>query len=47
MEQPDIYDLGLTADLQMWQQSTLNRRRFLKMGAATLVLVLAGCQSGT
>jgi len=47
MKKPDIFDLGLTADLQMWQQSPLNRRRFLKMGAATLVLLLAGCQSDT
>lgn len=44
-QQPDIFDLGLTADLQMWQQPPLGRRQFLKMGAATLALFLAGCQS--
>lgn len=46
METPDKFDLGLTADLQMWQQLPINRRRFLKMGAATLALFLAGCQTG-
>jgi protocatechuate 3,4-dioxygenase beta subunit len=45
MENPDIFDLGLNADLQMWQQPPLGRRRFLQMGAATLALFLAGCQS--
>ena len=44
-EQPDINDLGLQADLKMWQQPALNRRRFLKMSAATLALFLAGCQA--
>ncbi|MCB0030216.1 MAG: hypothetical protein KDE28_20030, partial [Anaerolineales bacterium] len=45
MSEKDIYDLGLPADLQMWQQSPLNRRRFLKMGLASMLVVLAGCQT--
>ena len=38
MEQPDIFDLGLPADMQMWQAAPLGRRKFLKMGAAALAL---------
>ncbi len=45
MEQRDLFDLGLTTDLQMWRQSPVDRRRFLKMGLATMVVLLAGCQS--
>ena len=44
-EQPDIFDLGLNADLQMWQQSPVGRRRFIKMGVTALALFLAGCNS--
>lgn len=43
MEQPNIFDLGLNADLQMWQQAPVDRRRFLKMGLASMVALLAGC----
>ena len=46
-EQPDIYDLGLSADFQMFQQRPVDRRRFLKMGAATLALILTGCRVGS
>ncbi len=44
MEQRDLFDLGLAADLSMWMQSPLNRRRLLKMGALSLGAFLAGCQ---
>lgn len=47
MEQPDLFDLGLTADLQMWMQSPIDRRRILKLGIAGIGLLLAGCQAAT
>lgn len=47
MDKPDIFDLGLQADVQMFNHSPLNRRRFLQMGAATMALLLAGCQTDT
>ena len=46
-EQPDIYDLGLSADFQMFRQRPVDRRRFLKMGATTLALILTGCTVGS
>lgn len=42
-DSPDINDLGLSADLQMLRQNSVNRRRFLKMGAAALAVLLTGC----
>ncbi|HSH05531.1 MAG TPA: intradiol ring-cleavage dioxygenase [Anaerolineae bacterium] len=47
MSDPNIFDLGLHADLKMWQKSPVTRRRFLTMGAATLALYLTGCQDDT
>lgn len=45
MEQQDINDLGLNADLAMWTQSPLNRRRILQMGALGIgALLAAACQ---
>jgi len=45
MEQQDINDLGLNADLAMWRQSPLNRRRILQMGAWGIgALLAAACQ---
>jgi protocatechuate 3,4-dioxygenase beta subunit len=44
MEQGDRFDLGLAADLSMWMQSPINRRRLLKMSALSLGAFLAGCQ---
>jgi protocatechuate 3,4-dioxygenase beta subunit len=40
---PDLFDLGLDADLAMFQRSLRDRRRILKMGAAGIGLLLAGC----
>ncbi|GAB4446652.1 MAG: intradiol ring-cleavage dioxygenase [Chloroflexi bacterium OHK40] len=42
-ETPDIYDLGLAADLQMLQRSPITRRRLLSLGAAGLTSFLTGC----
>lgn len=44
MEQPDIYDLGLNADLSMLMRSAVDRRRVLKLGALSLTALLTGCQ---
>ena len=44
-EELDIFDLGLTADLEMMKQTAVNRRRFLKMGLANMVALLTGCQA--
>lgn len=45
MAQQDINDLGLNADLAMWTQSPLNRRRILQMGALGIgALLAAACQ---
>lgn len=45
MEQQDINDLGLNADLAMWRQPPLNRRRILQMGALGIgALLAAACQ---
>lgn len=43
MEHQSMHDLGLHADLQMWQQAPVNRRRFIRMGLAGIALLLAGC----
>jgi protocatechuate 3,4-dioxygenase beta subunit len=39
--EPDIYDLGLQADLAMWQHSPIERRQLLKLGALGLGTLLA------
>ena len=44
MEQHDIYDLGLTADVSMLMRSAVDRRRVLKLGAIGLTALLTGCQ---
>ncbi len=45
MENHDLNDLGLSADRVMWQQSPLNRRRILQMGALGIgALLAAACQ---
>jgi protocatechuate 3,4-dioxygenase beta subunit len=41
----DVYDLGLSADLEMLKRSPINRRRILKMGALGIGLLLAGERS--
>lgn len=42
-EKPDIYDLGLAADLEMLKRSPIARRRLLRLGAAGLTTFLTGC----
>lgn len=42
-EKTDIYDLGLTADVEMMNRSPIDRRRILKMGLAGIGMLLAGC----
>lgn len=39
----DLYDLGLQADLAMFTRTPISRRRVLRMGAAGIGLLLAGC----
>lgn len=39
---PNIYDLGLSADLEMLKRSPIARRRILKMGAVGIGLLLTG-----
>ncbi|HNB52679.1 MAG TPA: intradiol ring-cleavage dioxygenase [Anaerolineales bacterium] len=46
MENPNIFDLGLQADLAMATQSPLTRRQVLKLGAFGLVAFLASCAPG-
>ena len=43
METPNIFDLGLQADLKMAAQSPITRRQVLKLGAFGLVAFLASC----
>ncbi len=43
MEDRDIYDLGLQADLAMFTRTPIARRQILKMGAVGIGLLLAGC----
>lgn len=43
MEEHNIYDLGLQADVNMLARSPIDRRRVLKMGAVGIGLLLAGC----
>ncbi|GAB4577630.1 MAG: intradiol ring-cleavage dioxygenase [Anaerolineales bacterium] len=43
METPNIFDLGLQADLKMAAQSPITRRQVLKLGALGLVAFLASC----
>jgi protocatechuate 3,4-dioxygenase beta subunit len=42
---PDLYDLGLAADLAMLKRSPIDRRRILKLGVAGIGLLLTGCNS--
>ncbi|MFN8444668.1 MAG: intradiol ring-cleavage dioxygenase [Caldilineaceae bacterium] len=44
MENRDIYDLGLKADVSMLMRSTVDRRRILQLGAFGLTALLTGCQ---
>lgn len=46
-QQPDIYDLGLQADMEMLKRTPVTRRRLLGLGAAGLTAFLAGCASAT
>lgn len=43
MEDQNIYDLGLQADVNMLARTPIDRRRVLKMGAIGIGLLLAGC----
>jgi protocatechuate 3,4-dioxygenase beta subunit len=40
---PDLYDLGLNADLSMLARSPVSRRRLLRLGAASIGVVLTAC----
>lgn len=42
---PDIYDLGLSADLAMLKRSPIDRRRILKLGVVGIGLLLTGRDS--
>lgn len=44
---PDVYDLGLAADMQMLRRTPLTRRRLLGLGAVGLSAFLTGCASAT
>lgn len=44
---PDINDLGLTADLNMWIRAPVDRRKALKLGFAGLSSLLMGCNTAT
>lgn len=44
MEEREIYDLGLKADVSMLMRSTVDRRRILQLGAFGLTALLTGCQ---
>jgi protocatechuate 3,4-dioxygenase beta subunit len=41
--EPNIYDLGLQADLSMWTKAPIERRRILKLGGLGIMALLAGC----
>jgi protocatechuate 3,4-dioxygenase beta subunit len=43
MTQPDLFDLGLGADLRMLMRTPIARRRLLALGAASVAAILAGC----
>lgn len=43
MQKLDKYDLGLAADLSMMLRAPIARRRLLRMGAAGIGMLLAGC----
>ncbi len=43
MNEHNLYDLGLPADLAMWMRTPVARRRLLRMGAAGIGVLLAGC----
>ena len=41
-----IYDLGLAADLSMWNRTPVERRRVLQLGLAAAATFLTGCANG-
>lgn len=43
----DINDLGLQADLSMWQRRPLERRRILQMGLVGIGVLLSSCSSAS
>lgn len=43
MNNQNLYDLGLQADVSMLTRTPIDRRRVLKMGAIGIGLLLAGC----
>ncbi len=45
MSQPDLFDLGLSADLAMLTRTPLARRRVLRLGVTGIGMLLAGCAS--
>jgi protocatechuate 3,4-dioxygenase beta subunit len=46
-QKPDIYDLGLAADLQMLRHKPIDRRHLLRLGAASLSLLLTSCAASS
>jgi protocatechuate 3,4-dioxygenase beta subunit len=46
MDSHNVFDLGLPADLSMWMRTPLARRKLLRMGAAGIGVLLAGCGRG-
>jgi protocatechuate 3,4-dioxygenase beta subunit len=44
---PDLYDLGLAADLEMLRRTPIARRSLLRLGAASVSLFLTSCASAT
>ena len=42
-DENDINDLGLQADLSMWQKRPLERRQILQMGVVGIGALLASC----
>jgi protocatechuate 3,4-dioxygenase beta subunit len=39
----DFHDLGLGADLAMWERTPVNRKRIVKLGMLGIATLLAGC----
>lgn len=46
-DEGDINDLGLQADLSMWQKKPLERRRILQLGVVGIGALLTSCSSAT
>lgn len=44
MQNDNIFDLGLSSDLNMLMRSPISRRRALRLGAVGLTALLAGCR---